>query len=243
MPLRTPETDPVGSPSTNTFLASLTFTNGQNLRKCDCDECGISVVPVAIAQAVTRYKRQKLESGPLKRTQHRSLIQRHGTISVYEWLIPVHAEPLIEFGNSHRLVWVKRLPKYSQIQSIGMGIIGSSTEEKGRLNEDWEEGSIYLVPSNGGKAVGWVHVDLQAGDNRLISDTETALRETNDVGPVLLRIAKVPTAAIDASHVEGNEEAHWSEKIRRICCHTVSNSSGVLSVKDTEALKEVIKSL
>jgi hypothetical protein len=72
--------------------------------------------------------------------------------------MPVNAEPLIEFGTSHRIVYIKRLSTKNTISSIGKGIIGSQDEEKTRLPlNDWTAGSVIFVPSNGGKAVGWVH--------------------------------------------------------------------------------------
>ena len=152
------------------FLASMTFaSSSQNLRLCDCDDCG--EIPLDILAAIREHKRLKLETGPLKRTQDRSLLKRDLNVGISVWnlIMPIDAEPLIEFGSSHRFVWIKRLP--GQLMSIGKGIIGSSDEESSRAKLDWEEGCVYLVPSNGGKAVGWVH-------STTTSNTTTSTKET-----------------------------------------------------------------
>ena len=46
--------------------------------------------------------------------------------------------------------------------SIGEGIIGSASEERGRKRLDWNQGSSSLLPRHDGIACGWIH-ELAAG--------------------------------------------------------------------------------
>lgn len=175
----------------DSFLSSMTFATHDfraDSISCDCDECGVNIhIPPPILAALRERKRQKLEHGPIKRTQVRNLIERGPDgVALWSWILPQDAEPLVEFGSSHRIVWVQRLPQSSTMRSIGKGIIGSSDEEKSRKGMDWEEGGVYLIPSNGGKAVGWIHLtDSSKGD-----DDDSSKKK--NVGHAELRIAKVP---------------------------------------------------
>ena len=76
---------------------------------CSCDEC--EFLPRDIRLALQAHKRRKLETVPLIRTQDRTLVMRQESIAVWKWTMPLNAEPLIEFGNNHRIVFVARLPK------------------------------------------------------------------------------------------------------------------------------------
>jgi len=87
------------------FLSSMTFASGGVMRNCDCDECDF--IPIPIAEAIRQHKRMRTHA--LTRTQDRSLVARAGTVSVWKLTMPVDAEPLIEFGNSHRIVLVDSL--------------------------------------------------------------------------------------------------------------------------------------
>jgi len=82
------------------FLDSMTFAFGMpEGRGCDCDECGLdtgSMVPVSVANAVREHKRLKLMKVPVRRTQERVLVTRESGISVWELVMPLDAEPLIE---------------------------------------------------------------------------------------------------------------------------------------------------
>jgi hypothetical protein len=153
----------------NSFLSSMTFTSLQRQDICcDCDECGVTSsnsggIPPTILQALHRYKKRKLESSPIRRTQCRTLVKRSLTnnVAIWTWTMPRFADPLVEFGNSHRIIWVKRLPENSLIKAIGKGVLGSSHEEKNRTIMDWKQGGVYLVSANGGKAVGWIHEETK----------------------------------------------------------------------------------
>lgn len=161
------------------FLASMTFANGNNDLGCDCDECGVPL-PAPIMEAVHKRKRELLESRPLFSTQERSLISRQDGISIWKTVVPVGADPLIEFGQSHRILWVKHLhSKTRHIKCIGEGIIGSSSEEESRKQMDWEQGDIYLVKSNGGKAVGWTHCSNKANDKSAVG-SESKTKDESD---------------------------------------------------------------
>lgn len=183
------------------FLTSMTFTTGVQ-RDCDCDECGMCVgleaqggaanvgapakpsgggggVPPDVAAYIREHKRAKLAAGAVARRQERVLVARAGGggASVYRLTMPPGAEPLIEFGNSHRIVVVDRLSSSSRVKSIGKGIVGSSDEEKGRETVHWEEGKAYLVPSNGGRALGWTNetVEKKDGAGKSVSGSNMVL--------------------------------------------------------------------
>jgi hypothetical protein len=94
----------------NDFLSSMTFAGGGLMRDCDCDEC--EFVPASIREAIRQHKRLKTSSS-LTRTQDRSLVARENTISVWKLTMPVDAEPLIEFGGSHRIVLIDTLSSVS----------------------------------------------------------------------------------------------------------------------------------
>jgi hypothetical protein len=206
------------------FQASMTFASTGGGGGCDCDECGVGVnyLPNAIASAVKRYKAE-IQAMPLKRTQHRALGKREPqtsvAVSVYEWTLPADAEPLVEFGNSHRFIWIQRLPETSVLKAIGKGIIGSADEEKQRVALDWKQGDIVFVPSNGGKAVGWIHhgaTGTAPSSEEWTGDDDDASIKT--LGHVVLQIAKVPVG--QTGHSGNNVESEglpWYDKIRGLC--------------------------
>lgn len=200
---------------TDPFAASMTFTSiGNSPGGCDCDECGVgaSYLPNAIALAVKRHK-AAIQAMPLKRTQYRALGKREQQVAVYNWTLPADAEPLVEFGNSHRLIWIQRLPDASVIKAIGKGIIGSADEERQRVALDWKQGDIVFVPSNGGKAVGWVHHAAPSNEEGTGDDAST-----KPAGHVVLQIAKVPAEQTGPSgnNVE-SEGLPWYDTIRNVC--------------------------
>ena len=167
----------------DSFLSSMTFASQAHTRQCDCDECGGLVeIPAPIMAAMQR-KRQKMT---LRRTQERSLVYREEGIAVWELVMPVDAEPLVEFGSSHRLVWLQSMNSENQLRSIGTGIIGSSDEEKSRKDLDWKEGGMYLVPSNGGKAMGWVHAQ------KTKESSDESKDEDKPSGHAVMQVVKVP---------------------------------------------------
>ena len=98
--------------SSDAFLSSMTFATGGLMRTCDCDECDF--IPTPIADAIRQHKRMRTQM--MTRTQDRSLVARADSVSVWTLTMPIDAEPLIEFGNSHRIVLIDRL---SPVRSAG----------------------------------------------------------------------------------------------------------------------------
>lgn len=94
------------------FLSSMTFASFEFGRGCDCDECDL--VPADIRMAIKEHKRQKLQHVPMMRTQDRTLVVRKESISVWKWTMPHNSEPLVEYGNNHRIIFVAQLPKVIQ---------------------------------------------------------------------------------------------------------------------------------
>lgn len=168
------------------FVSSMTFANGvinkfgRNVCDCSDDECGgrIGAIPAPIYEAVQSYKLSRLtqnyQSSETPRTgqheysiplmfhankprQQRRLMTRMDGVTVWELTMPCDAEPLIEYGSSHRLVYVKQLAQESKIISIGRGIYGSRMEEQERVLMNWKNKTWYLLPSNGGVSLGWIH--------------------------------------------------------------------------------------
>jgi hypothetical protein len=182
---------------------------------CDCDDCG--TVPEPILRAIRQRKRQRFEAGLLKRTQERTLTKRELStcISLWKWTMPLTAEPLVEFGSSHRILWIQNLMPGSSLRSIGTGIIGSSNEEQSRSDLDWQEGNVYLIPSNGGKAVGWIHTNREtttsttrttttstsSSDDGKKDDTPTA----TPTGHAILHICKIPLDQLKDVAFDDNE--------------------------------------
>lgn len=230
----------------NAFLSSMTFASGTVTRNCDCDECGL--IPIPIANAIRQHKRRR--NTTLTRTQDRSLVARADDLSVWKLTMPLHAEPLVEFGNSHRIVLIdtlssvsiaqKQLGKYcttfmsrqckftilawflqrSSLMSIGKGIIGSSDEENSRTKVDWKEGMAYLVPPNGGKALGWVHS----------KDDEEA---QDPIGHAIMYTIKIPVKILE-SNPGGSDSAHdWVRNVIITCRQALpGNAMDARNIKD-----------
>jgi hypothetical protein len=181
---------------------------------CGDDECEAleRSLPVEIAEAVRNYKllRQDhpynpsttnndtcadttnkfaipLMFHPNKPRQERKLLAtiQSSNIAIWKLIMPCDAEPLIESGGTHRIVYVRHLPENSNIISIGRGIYGSSMEEKGRVLMNWKDRGWYLLPSNGGISLGWIHKHYTTAtqnnnDTFGTSDTSNGTTSTND---------------------------------------------------------------
>jgi len=192
------------------FVSSMTFASSFGYGFCYCsdDECGRcpDKLPGPIAEAVRNYKRSRTGSSPFtsmsndgssefaiplifsssKPRQERQLIARHEGISFWKLTMPQDAEPLIEYGSSHRLVYVKQLPRNSKLISIGRGIYGSSMEEKERIDMKWKNKGWYLVPSNGGKSIGWIHKGGKEENKAEVSVDSEAKGDAEDEKKILL---------------------------------------------------------
>lgn len=170
------------------FLAFMTFASEGGCPCCvDGDECDTPSaatnerVPPAISNAVNEHlRKRKLEEpsvfGGSKRLhirQNRELVKREDGFSIWRLDLPLAGgDPIVEYRNSHRIVFVKQLSKASEVLSIGPGIIGSAAEENSRGLVSWEQGSAYYLPCSKGIACGWLHT--------LAADAKTS--ETADCG-------------------------------------------------------------
>jgi hypothetical protein len=249
------------SGTTDALVASMSFAQMER-GGCDCDECGprsrvgqaVSVIPATIQHAIMQYKRQKLG---IRRTQDRRLVERDATtaVAVWNWTLPPGAEPLLEFGNSHRLIWIKRLSA-GRLSSIGSGIVGSQAEEENRtVLDDWVQGRVMFVPSNGGKAVGWIHNHKDDDDDDKATPTTTTLEGTaaevetrRGGGPAVLVIAKIPVEARVTNEEENdddpNESFAWTRSLIAQCQpyrrKDAIHLSIPLSTVDAKVVKEVM---
>jgi hypothetical protein len=220
----------------SSFMSTMTFASGAQQRQCDCDECG--VVPMFFQEAIKKHKRQRVETNPLRRRQDRSLVPREQGLAVWNLVMPIDAEPLVEFGSSHRLVWVKRLPDSSVLKSIGKGIIGSSDEEKSRTVLDWKEGMILLVPSNGGKAIGWEHT------------AANAVATHQQPSHAVLFVIKIPQDQLPQERLELSDvdEHSWVKVAQYHCQKALEQAKGKiepqqLATEDCQLLQEVLTKL
>jgi hypothetical protein len=190
------------------FLASMTFAHGV-VRDCECDECGLEQVPQSIKEAVRKHKRAKLMSVVEITHQERHLVDRDGGLSIWRLVLPVRSEPMVEYGNSHRIVLVKHMAEGVEVKSIGTGIVGSAAEEKARKSVGWRAGGGYVIPSNGGKAVGWV-VCTSKDDS--LNEESSAVTESASVEVVIIK------ATPEAMAKDGGDESvkSWTKTIRKI---------------------------
>jgi len=132
------------------------------------------------------------------------------------------------------------------LHSIGKGIIGSSDEEKSRTTVNWKEGKGYLVPSNGGRALGWIarsNVSSQKEDN-------------SKCEPVELVMIKMSQAGISQIHGKSTSDANWMnaigsifkqhvdsrDKVETSEVENVSPSDILLDVNDCCAIQSIISS-
>ena len=214
-------------------------------------------------------------TGPIKRTQQRTLVGRHGQISLWNMHMPKNAEPLIEFGSSHRIVWVKQLGETnngSSLRWIGKGIIGSSDEEKSRKKMiEWTEGNVFLVPSNGGKAVGWILASDDSDPTNIASDDSnpmsTATNDGDGIGTAkmkekrsesdgfaILYVAKIPLSILDREQQQQQQQAsressshQWTNQLVECCrnglksCEEESNEKTPLYYKFSAEASKLVK--
>lgn len=103
------------------------------------------------------------------------------------------------------------------MKSIGKGIIGSSNEESGRKIVSWNERKGYVIPSNGGKALGWIHMKSQVE-----GDPEPK-------GHVILYTIKIPVSNL-AKRSAGDEEGEngWVRSVCEICRNILPMSADEL---------------
>jgi len=209
------------------FLDSMTFASGSTGRGgCDCDECGgFSLIPPSITEAIREHKRLKLMTLPVRRTQDRTLVTREEGMSVYQLTMPLDADPLVEFGSSHRIIFVKTLKKGPVLKGSGKGIIGSGTEEKSRKVVPWLEGKAYLIPCNGGKALGWIYTESDSDEIK---------------AHAILYTIKVPVSVLEEEEEEHEEEEiRWVQKVLKICNRTLSARKDREQISDKETYTSI----
>ena len=207
------------------FMASMTFAHGA-ARDCDCDECGLEPLPPSIAEAVRKHKRAKLMSVVEITHQERHLIGREGGLSIWRLRLPINSEPMIEYGNSHRIVLVQHMPITLRVKSIGAGIVGSAAEEQARIPVEWKAGGGYVIPSNGGKAVGWVCTTKDDQDESGVGNAS-----------VEIIVIKITPEELEAVHVDleddgGESVKSWTEAIKEIFNEELPSNDAVPSYKE-----------
>eukprot|EP00970_Alexandrium_tamarense_P001486 scaffold154_cov185-Alexandrium_tamarense.AAC.14 len=226
----------------NTFLSSMTFAAGGMCACDECDENGLSTsaVPTDIREAVAAHnlKKRKLEQQQQSMlfkgrkkvdiNQTRELMKREGGISIWKLTLPpgrggCNDDPIVEYRNSHRILFIKSLPKSSTVLSIGRGIIGSAAEEKDRRSMDgWREGSSYFMPLSKGVACGWIQTrrrddkndvkdatavdedDVKVGQSR-----DTPEEGTTDVTIYVLKVS--PDTTFDDDNTATKDMSPWAK--------------------------------
>lgn len=96
--------------------------------------------------------------------------------------------------------------------SIGKGVVGSSDEEKGRTKMTWTKRSAWLIPQNGGRAVGWVHIK----DNKDSKDP---------VGHAIMYVIKIPPEVLEKDNGEAVDLPEWAESVLEICGKNLNEST------------------
>ena len=178
-------------PSVNAFLDSMTFANG---RACDCDECGTAdAVPGQIRQAAAAAIRKRKAEQPsvfdpsksVCLRQTRTLVRRDHGISVWRYELPPerNPEPIVEYRNSHRIIFVRTMSPMSRIYSIGKGVIGSKDEEESRRRVNWTEGAAFILPHSKGVATGWIHRTAEDSGPDLAENEAEKRDEKVECGP------------------------------------------------------------
>ena len=124
------------------------------------------------------------------------------------------------------------------MKTIGKGIVGSQDEEQGRQDlTSWKQGDVYLVPSNGGKAVAWIHSKLSpstgndSGNEENASSNPTSPSATKNNPPVatssgghaIVYVCKIPQESLDNTQKEVSDNNNdddipdWRRLVHSIC--------------------------
>ena len=115
---------------------------------CSCGECGGSP---AFMEYMTAYQKRKgfeeIGSTASSRQTRTLLLRdfREGSsteLLSYSYTLPCNALPLIEYGTSNRLVFIKNLNPNNVLKSLGGGVMGSEGKRK---ELDWKEGDVFYV--------------------------------------------------------------------------------------------------
>lgn len=212
------------------FLESMTFATGE---ACDCDECEVDIqesVPPSIVDAIQGHKRRKLLDNQVVACQERELVARLSSgASIWKLTMPPGSDPLIEFGNSHRIILVNQCPKNRIVKSVGKGIIGSSYEEKNRAILSLEEKKGYVLKSNEGMATGFINEKMSSDQDLDIND---------DSHDVVLYVMKVTIDMLKefGSTSDGDDFTAKMVTIIKKYLHDDTKETLDATVKDEEGL-------
>jgi hypothetical protein len=121
------------------------------------------------------------------------------------------------------------------LKAIGKGILGSQDEERGRKDlTSWKNDDLYLVPSNGGKAVAWIHsqksnVNKDETAGQQVIDNSTGIPKSAG-GHVIMYICKIPVEVAEINNEQSEsaskkhceeqsdeEQPEWDEILRKTC--------------------------
>jgi hypothetical protein len=86
---------------------------------------------------------------------------------------------------------------------------------------DWTEGDVYLVPSNGGEAVAWIHCGVaKPADCKKAKKDDSLTEDDKPSGHAILQIAKIPLNKVLSEESKNSEPtgAHdWVSAILNLC--------------------------
>ncbi|KAK1746160.1 hypothetical protein QTG54_002767 [Skeletonema marinoi] len=221
------------------FLASMTFASGE---ACNCDECDCGPsVPLDIQRAVQEHlRKRKLEepvfesSQQLNIQQQRELVKRESGVSVWKLVLPRYhgrgADPIVEFRNSHRVLFVKKMPQNATIQSIGKGIIGSAAEESGRTIVNWKQCSSYFLPCLSGVACGWVNTTQITEEKSSSGDSDDANNPSGGDSVVLY------TMKVSPRDLERNQKEDETQQLSPWVAKAVELFDSMSSVETSDEI-------
>lgn len=130
------------------FLNMMSFANLSDL--CDCDECDLpldSSLPDPSNKLALDYNSTNGNNDMLfVKPQKRIFLARDNLtgISIWKWTLPVQQlKPLLEFGHSHRIIFVNKLAKNTEISGV---LCNDQLNIRQPLK--WVESCAYFFPSN-----------------------------------------------------------------------------------------------
>ena len=93
---------------------------------------------------------------------------------------------------------------------------------------EWTEGNFFLVPSNGGKSIGWIHTNGndsasvhlgKAKDGDFKETTVTETKQSESYNLALLYVAKIPMYLVDKEKRTSEESSNktWTNQLIECC--------------------------
>jgi hypothetical protein len=92
-------------------------------------------------------------------------------------------------------------------------VIGSSDETKSRWKVDWTEGKADFIPANGGKALGWLHTNVDATSSG------------QPIGHAIIYNIKIPLSDEKIHAVGAGDDGHVDEKVGQRNFYRCSSSA------------------